>query len=115
MGLEDRRVFRVSDGMILVAFLAPALALMRRPEAWPDFWGRSLPVSNFLHRIRYLSYFLSFAAAPFSLALLTLRLRRPRPTLRRMLRQPGMVASVAAMVFWISTVPFSWFSYSLNG
>jgi hypothetical protein len=89
--------------MILVAATAPAIVVMRNESLWPEFpwpksWGTVEDSYTFFNQIRWTSYSFSFFFAAWSLAWLLLRLRRPRPRLRRLMRQPGMVACTASAV-----------------
>src|SRR5262245_43365482 len=75
------RPLALLDGMALVAATACGLALSRSLSAHPAF---RLP--------RPIAQELSLLAT-WTLTLLALRLRGPRPGFRRLMRQPGMVAS----------------------
>ena len=79
------RRFTLVDGMILVAASAVALVIFRTiveaPHAIEMFWTRILAAT----------FGVLFAGTP---TLLFLRLRHPRPTLHRLSRQPGFVASL---------------------
>jgi hypothetical protein len=83
--------FTLSDAMILVAATAVGLAMARAYD--PMFSGA--PHAKFVK--------LAWGApagvvSAWGLAVIVLRLRRPRPRVRRLLRQPGMVAC-CALVF----------------
>jgi hypothetical protein len=86
--------------------VATALAFAATRHWWSEHFDEFRPGGNayqenfvnFMYRVRYLLYSASYFAAAWSLALLALRLRRPRPRLRRLTRQPGMVAGAAAAV-----------------
>ena len=103
--MKSSRKFTVLDAMILVAATAAALALMR--SQWPTDLGiqdaytdstHALRLSNLLMVIRRHVYFASYMIAMWTLSCLILRLRQPRPALRLLTREPGMVACVAAMI-----------------
>ena len=87
---------RLADAMVLVAAMAAGLSLTR-PLAAHWATGRD-------HRMDI------FLAAPcvltLSLALLTLRLRRPRAGFRRIARQPGTMACLAVAIFLALRAPF---------
>jgi hypothetical protein len=97
MPSRSSRNFTILDGMILVAVLAGAIAMRR--AAWDG-----------IARHGFIGYtgFRKFGDAaieegfPFLVALtpavLAMRLRRPRPRWRLLLRQPGTAACVAAMI-----------------
>src|SRR5262249_33861498 len=113
------RGFRLSDAMVLVAGAALALAggahllvlladaLVRLcgaaaahrddlPEHWPVFWA----ATRGDRRNPLWSGFQVAGTALLGLtpAFLVLRLRRPRPPLRALLRQPGAVAGLAMVL-----------------
>ena len=94
MSQPTERKFSLGDMMILVAAAALGLLLQRtylmtpNPHPWA-LLGGSL--------YRWL-----FESCPFlipaSLALVAMRLRRPRPAARRLRREPGLVACLAVIV-----------------
>src|SRR5262249_2677926 len=96
MRVTPRREFTLSDAMILLAATAPALALMR--HRWPPYFEIGISYNNLLCQIRANIFTILFAAAMWSLAGLVLRLRQPRPHVRFLTCQPGMVALMAAAV-----------------
>src|SRR5262245_2489496 len=117
------RGFRLSDAMTLIAAAALALAmgphlpllladmlgrLFRAaaahsedlPAHWPLFWGATHdPLRNTLWYGFQVSEVFLFAMTP---AFIVLRLRRPRPPLRDLPRQPGTAAALAMVfgLFW---------------
>jgi hypothetical protein len=104
------RKFNLFDAMVLVAANAAALALLRMFLVEGRFF-QGAPFQG-----RFESWVLSGieAAYPFlmtsTFALVILRLRQPRPRIRRLFRQPGMAAcSAAAMMLVVQLlgiVPF---------
>ena len=99
------RKFGLLDAMILVG-AAAAGAPSIRPfllygRGMPDFFREFFPA---LGPFVYTAYsdevvkFLEPWLASWTLAFLAIRLRKPRPRFRRLMRQPGMVACVAATV-----------------
>lgn len=101
------RSFSISDGMIVVAAVACAIALAR-------FWNRELseelPTFFFAAgfstaaRTRYSGWAMS-VLVPGTLAVILLRSRRPRPRLWLLARQPGAVAcGTAALMLAIEIV-----------
>lgn len=100
------RPLAILDGMVIVAAVACGVALARTiardAGPWPWF-DASLDVA------RPGSYFL----LPPTLALIALRLRRPRPSLRRVLIQPGMAACCAVAVI-TAVDAVSWLIYGLQ-
>jgi hypothetical protein len=96
------RRFGLLDAMILIAATAVALALI--PRGWPD-WGinESLLKSRvtFFNVMRYvIGGPIAFLASIWTLALIPLRLRSPRPRRIRLMRQPGMAVGVAVGVMF---------------
>ncbi len=93
MNRPDRRTFKITDAMVLIAATAVGLALAR--GAYPYDLLRPRVGS-------YLSWLLngpsSCLVAAWAMAVVVLRLRRPRPPRRRLVRQPGFVAGVASLM-----------------
>lgn len=98
--MAPRRPFSLLDTMILVAATAAGLGVIR------GLFGDSAlrPVNHRVSTARVLAQILGRVvlatpcAGAWTVALLAIRLRRPRPPLRRLARQPGMVATAAASV-----------------
>ncbi|HEV3166708.1 MAG TPA: hypothetical protein VGZ22_21965 [Isosphaeraceae bacterium] len=92
MAPTPRRRFNLLDCLVLVAVTAPGLAyvirLPRHSGRMPDWWEWSARRSIELMPLLALC----------TLALVVLRLRKPRPTCPRLMRQPGMVAGCTATV-----------------
>lgn len=89
------RRFNVSDAMVLVA--ASAIGVFHLPDYWLTWIGSPLDARQWsFSGLLSIGHILLPGASPclamWTLALLPLRLRRPRPRLRRLLRQPGMAA-----------------------
>ncbi|MDG3006866.1 hypothetical protein [Paludisphaera mucosa] len=101
--LEPSRRFGLGDVMILVAAAGFGLAIARiplsargsmlswRPGAGP--WG-----GRAIHLLMRLSAVIGPVVAALTVAAVVVRLRHPRPRLRRLVRQPGLVACVAATI-----------------
>ena len=91
------RSFNVLDGMVLVAATALGIALYRaldhRLEEGNTLWLPVLYLPRWAWRWGLGSMPIAAAWTP---ALALLRARQPRPTPRRLARQPGWVANVAA-------------------
>ena len=94
-----RRRFTMLDAMILVAATAAGCALCR------PVWTRT--VQDFDGRATRYLYGGSMIAAcfltPLSLALLVFRSRSPRPSNRKLRRQPGLMACLVVMLAWALT------------
>ena len=101
MPLTPSRPVATFDLMAFVAAVAAGFAIIR--SIWPrDTWQVMDPNMSFVRGMRpwllaqyTLSAVLSFLV-PWTPALVLLRVRQPRPCLRRLLRQPGTSACVAA-------------------
>jgi hypothetical protein len=98
------RPFTIADAMILIAATAAGLALTRRG---PMEWLNWEPGQWFWKVGRFLQGPATLFGVTMSLGLIVIRLRRPRPRIIRVMRQPGMaaacavvVATVAAVVWW---------------
>jgi uncharacterized membrane protein len=87
------RPFAIADAMILVAATAPPLYFLKL-YYWPLF------------EVQYYACvcLASAFAISWSFAWLILRHRRPRPSRRRLVRQPGMAAGLAATVAMASVI-----------
>lgn len=88
--IGDRRSLSIADGMIAIAAVAVAMVLVRATlpiDPGSAGRGRLLMTGMML-----LANFL----APLSFAIVAIRLRRPRPPFRRLARQPGFAACLAA-------------------
>lgn len=81
------RRFTLFDAMVLVAASAVAFVIVR-----PLFVGPLQPYSGWT---RYVAFAIG-GLVTWTPTALALRLRRPRPALRRLSRQPGFAAGVAA-------------------
>ena len=88
---NDRSRLSIADGMIAVAAVAVGLVLVRQTlpinEVSPAWAGLAMNGSVLAADL----------LAPISFALLAIRLRPPRPPLRRLARQPGFAACLAAV------------------
>jgi hypothetical protein len=102
---RSARRFNLVDAMLLVAATAVALAIVvsrLQKEAhflrleWEIPRERPLPLTAWsgVNSV----YYLQPCLAVWSLALLVLRLRQPRPALTRVVLQPGTIVSVATTV-----------------
>lgn len=97
-----RRRFTLADAMILIAATAVGLALTRLNlevlKTGPA--GRIRPIRSIgelMEMLPQLAVASLPGAAMISLALGLIRLRRPRPSIRRIARQPGALACLAAV------------------
>jgi hypothetical protein len=109
---HPRREFGVLDAMALVAATAAGMAWMRSNYDWQFFfgtWGLFYRNGDVLQTGGYLIRFLWPFLLAWTLTVLVLRSRRPRPPRRLLMRQPGLVACCAATLgtmvcFWPSLV-----------
>jgi hypothetical protein len=104
-----RRRFSIADGMILVAATAAGLGLAR---LGPMEWATGSMSGWFWKSLRFLLGPATLFAAMLSLGLIFVRLRRPRPRMVRVMRQPGMVAAVAVAAT-LAVSALAWSSYDL--
>ncbi len=94
------RSFTLSDALVLIAATAVGMALAR---SWWDVlmieYFRALPEGSLALYLK-LGPILVIPALPFAsawtVAIMILRLKKPRPTLRLLFRQPGTAACAAA-------------------
>ncbi len=105
MSKQSRRSFGVLDGMILVAAIAPAIKLTSHSYNTPFqrgfgfFLGYFQKSTNFDVPDGFKLFIADFESlTPLLIcltpAILIIRLRKPRPRLRVLVRHPGFVASV---------------------
>src|SRR3954453_7345053 len=96
-----RRRFNMADGLIATAAAAAMLAMLRdAPEQDVVFVGGGL---TRYHQAPYavrLALRATFVLIPWTVAVFLIRLRRPRPPLRRLVLQPGM-AACGAVTLWL--------------
>lgn len=97
------RKFTLVDAMVLIAAIAIALVLIR--PFWKEVYFTPMrsPREAILFGLS-VEVILEPLALTLSLAVGLLRLRKPRPRLRRVFRQPGMAACMAAFSVAIITV-----------
>jgi hypothetical protein len=97
MGASTPQRFRLSDAMILV--MATAVGLMFIVQGFVP-WEMAIPgevsFSAIIVAAKKWHDGLSSLVAAWTVALLTLRLRRPRPRFRRLARQTGFVCTLVA-------------------
>jgi hypothetical protein len=113
------RPFFVSDALVLIGAAAVGLALVR---GWQDprwcglmvgyYWDQpSPPARGAIHATSVaVSWTIPFAMS-LTVALLALRLRPPRPSIRRIASQPGAVAcaaALAAITYRVGEEAFCW-------
>jgi hypothetical protein len=90
----SERPFTLIDAMILVAATAVGFGILRdwaAPAIWYP-WPRLRSIVDFTHVV------LGMMNLYWTIAVVGIRLRRPRPSLRRLGRQPGFVAGVAVLL-----------------
>jgi len=116
MPLKPIRRFAISDAMVLIAAAAVGTAALRATAPNVALLRRELgdaPSQGI--RIYLLHSYALKVAVPFlaawTSALLFLRLRQPRPRLRRVFQQPGTIACVVATLamtieaIWVLALP----------
>lgn len=114
MAAQPRRRFHLVDGMILVAATAAGLAFVRATidDRDPLMLGPWAAVVWLSESLRFALACTLPVLAAWTLALPLVRLRRPRPGLHRVARQPGFVACLAAsmalLVCGLSIPPMLW-------
>src|SRR4051812_18082030 len=92
------RRFGIADGLVLVAAIATGLAPVRSSlsEFWGEPWWIRYPVAG-----------IAPVLASLTLAIIVLRLRRPRPPIRLVLRQPGLLSGLVVLPILIAwTIAF---------
>lgn len=102
MSQPIRRRFTLLDGMVLVAAVAFGLGVTRWYHKGRADWFQDGIQINFWIIPSYLAWMI----LPLTPALMFLRLRKPHPTRRRLIRQPGFQAGLA---IW-----FAWFVWIIN-
>jgi hypothetical protein len=106
MPRQPHRRFLISDGMILIAATAIGIALTRAilPELDKLRTG-SPPGLRSYFLVQYALTVVIPTLSALTLALLLLRLKKPRPRLRRVFLQPGAAAcAVATCVMTLETI-----------
>jgi hypothetical protein len=92
------RRFTISDAIILVAATAIGLSQVRGILGELGTFNRSTwKLEQHLYALKLFAVAVPILTA-WTVAFLLLRLRRPRPGLRRLVRQPGMAACYAVLV-----------------
>jgi hypothetical protein len=99
------RPFTVLDGMILIAATAVGLALYRVLEDPRDWWNwrdivhpRGRSVWGIIEAVETALLWIAEPAWTLTLTLACLALRKPRPALRRLAREPGFAACAAVVM-----------------
>jgi len=99
MSRPARRRFTILDAMVMAAATAVGLAYLRAvlPAGW--WWNPGISPPRRTLAITFGT--ISCLSTPWMIAILYLRLRRPRAQLRRLTRQPGVMACCAALAAMI--------------
>jgi len=96
------RKFTLVDAMVLIAAIALAFVPIRLVLVKYRGFPANLALADDARGLGlFVNEMLFHLAFTLSLALWLLRLRKPRPVLRRIFRQPGMAACTAALVSMI--------------
>jgi hypothetical protein len=111
------RRFSLLDGMIFVAATAAGLAVIR--EIADDLLRFTKSGSALWSLASFRRPFWTIMAmtpllATWSLGVLTMRLRPPRPRLRNLLRQPGLVASALGSLIGTMHIAIAIYRYHRN-
>ncbi len=118
IGRSRCRPFGLGDAMILIVALALGLALAGPGIIVVADGIRTIPLKQFrtLAGAVSLGRFLNVIVLNFLFflipACLILRIRRPRPTLRALIRQPGFAACAAPVAFVLVSLPLAFFAPS---
>jgi hypothetical protein len=103
MRTANPRKFTVFDGMFLIAAIAIALCLTDFVSRTLHFGPLELPVNPIGWGV--IAVIMSYPfALTLSLAVGLLRMRKPRPRVRRIFRQPGMAAFVVTVGYLVITL-----------
>jgi hypothetical protein len=100
---QIRRTFTLSDAMVIVAATAVMFGLLRVFSGWPPYVNMSGGLRKYGDAPLAVRALLQapWVVLPWTVALFVLRLRRPRPPLRLLTRQPGFVAC-GAVTLWLA-------------
>jgi hypothetical protein len=101
----ERRHFLISDALILIAAFGAGMgwmfALIRSPDPRLELFFDLSSTWRLLWSVAIDAYSIGVPImAMLTLGILAVRLRRPRPILRHLRREPGVVACLAATVGW---------------
>jgi hypothetical protein len=125
LGQEVTREFTLFDAVVSVAAVGLALAFarphltylganlwaipIRGPAGWAGVWSYLRTRTDVTYSIVIFSFnsLYSFLFA-WTLAFLVMRLRKPRPSLNRLVKQPGMVACEVLLFGMILTICLAW-------
>ncbi len=109
------RRFTLLDGMILIVALGLILGAARWLYEEGSVWSLILTFKTDFawewDRFDYLALGLlvsaTAVAVPTTLAVLAMRLRKPRPRWRKLIRQPGLVACLMLLPSWAAALAFT--------
>jgi hypothetical protein len=99
MSAPQQRPFTTIDGLIILAALALGAAWVTEARRWVEVLANR---NRFVPRDLF--HLAAAFVAPLTLALLIVRVRRPRPSLALCLRQPGTVGCAVAAIVLILEV-----------
>jgi hypothetical protein len=108
LGLSDAMILIAASGAGLAVFQLVSKGVLGGPYQWSRLIVRPLggwtPGQALVRLVELLGPSLPFAAA-WTCVIPLLRLRAPRPSIRRVLRQPGTVACLASIIgaLWATT------------
>jgi hypothetical protein len=108
MPRQSNRRFLISDAMILIAATAVGIALTRAVLPGFEAFSSGFGGAPSMRRYFLIEYALNAILPPvvsLTIAVLFLRLRQPRPRLRRVFLQPGAAAcATATLAFMVAIV-----------
>lgn len=100
--MPRRHAFTILDGIVLVAVMAVGLTLARNFWAFGDAASYMRDMREPQKSANLFASVSSRFVCPAMLGLLIIRLRRPRPPLRRLVAQPGLAACLAGTVAMVA-------------
>lgn len=99
---EPSRRFNMADGLIITAATAVTLGMLRDlPEHWPShvFIGGTFRIYGEAPIAVRIAMRATYVLIPWTVAVFIMRLRHPRPRLRRLILRPGTAACCAVTVW----------------
>ena len=101
------RKFNITDFCVLIVALALQLSTMKYYYSLPRLWSPMIDLSSGIFAVEYFANPAVPVLAVCTAAILALRFRGPRPSLRFLGRQPGFAACVCAILVVSARLAFS--------